>query len=91
MLGSSDRYANIPNHGNKGAKPVDSEEEAGFNLALFTAVVATTIIVVVQRFPLVRIELSLGVCVVHFHGDIVHIIFLGSETRLGVINVDRGF
>ena len=44
--GSSDRYANIPNQGNMGAFPVDSEEEAGFNLALFTAVVATTIVVV---------------------------------------------
>jgi len=88
----SDRYANIPNQGNMGAFPDDSEEEARFNIALFTAVVATTIVVVVQRFPLVLwIELSLGVTIVQFHGHVAHIIFLGSETRLGVINVDRGF
>lgn len=85
---SAYRKTNIPNQGNMGAFSVDSEEEAGFNIALLTAVFVAAVVdvVVVIRFSLVWIELILGLTVVPFHGDLAYILFLYFETSLGIIS-----
>lgn len=83
--------ANIPYQGNMGAYTADSEEEAGFDIALLTAAVATTVVVVVFRLLLtIRVELGSRLAIVEFHRDVAYILFLNSEPSLGIINLVGG-